>query len=283
MFMYAAGYSLSKRTNVPFFIDITSGFSRDVCNRQCELGRALITASIAPQVILTSPNIVGIVLRAAARRAAKRITRIARTYVVEPQSGGVDLLMRLRVAGRVILEGYWQDEAYFLLYQADLRAEFTPKDSVHLPTRELSVAVKACEAVCIHVRSYGEVYDLWRGLTNKELRLSAEYFREAVAQVRLRVPAARFFVFSDDIEWARSIFHGPEFRIIQQRECSSPWDVLWTMSLCRHHILSNSTFSWWGRWLKPSDDGLTIAPNDARWKTIFHTPPLPPRWRAFVL
>jgi hypothetical protein len=73
-----------------------------------------------------------------------------------------------------------------------------------------------------------------------------------------------FFVFSDDVPFAKQWLRGdPRFVVVDHNNEAAAHEDLRLMSLCRHHIIANSTFSWWGAWLNPFADKQVIAP--ARW------------------
>ena len=71
-----------------------------------------------------------------------------------------------------------------------------------------------------------------------------------------------FYVFSDDINWCREHFIGNEYHFVDCNNGLNSWRDLYLMSLCRHHINSNSTFSWWGAWLCEYDDKIVITPEE---------------------
>jgi hypothetical protein len=75
---------------------------------------------------------------------------------------------------------------------------------------------------------------------------------------------AKYYVFADEIEWARNNLHfnGPA-TFVSGSYGLKDYEELWLMSLCHHHIIANSTFSWWGAWLGERKDSLTICPK--RW------------------
>ena len=66
-----------------------------------------------------------------------------------------------------------------------------------------------------------------------------------------------FAVFSDDIEWCRSNFHGDKFVFVEDQK---DYEDLYYMSLCKHNIICNSTFSWWSAWLNNNADKKIISP-----------------------
>jgi hypothetical protein len=91
-----------------------------------------------------------------------------------------------------------------------------------------------------------------------------DYYREAIRHIAERVEQPRFFVFSDDIAWVKDnlIIDFPSHYVDHNHGTESYSDMR-LMSLCQHHIIANSSFSWWGAWLNPITDKIVIAPR--RW------------------
>ena len=93
-----------------------------------------------------------------------------------------------------------------------------------------------------------------------------------------KVKNPHFFIFSDDIEWARSNFNFIESPLTFIENNSDVVDF-WLMSLCRHNVLANSTFSWWAGWLNKNNSKFVIAPK--KWflnSTISTRDLIPKNW-----
>jgi hypothetical protein len=82
-------------------------------------------------------------------------------------------------------------------------------------------------------------------------------------RLRQAVPEARFFVFSDEPKWVTEILvlHCPDLVLVEHNRGENSFNDMRLMSLCRHHIIANSSFSWWGAWLNPNPDKIVIAPS----------------------
>jgi hypothetical protein len=89
------------------------------------------------------------------------------------------------------------------------------------------------------------------------------YYREALARLEARVGhEAELFVFSDDAPAAEQVLNFvPKSRLVLVRgDPQRPWEDMALMARCRHHVIANSSFSWWGAWLNPSADKVVVAP-----------------------
>jgi hypothetical protein len=93
--------------------------------------------------------------------------------------------------------------------------------------------------------------------------LSGEYYEAAMMRMRARFPHCTFFIFSDDAAYAREwVADRVGCVIVDHNDAATAHEDLWLMSMCRHHIIANSTFSWWGAWLNPRTDKCVTAPSE---------------------
>jgi hypothetical protein len=156
----------------------------------------------------------------------------------------------------VYLSGYWQTERYFSDIAEVLRSDFTPVEPLDAENALIDAKIAAVvNAVSVHVR---------RGdyLTSDKLETcSTDYYRRAAAFICERVEAPHFFVFSDDAEWTtKHLRLDAATTFVTANSSAHGFRDLRLMSRCRHHVIANSTFSWWGAWLNPSPDKIVAAP-----------------------
>ena len=104
------------------------------------------------------------------------------------------------------------------------------------------------------------------------------YYRRAIAEIRRRTGEAHFYVFSDDPEWCRANLPLDETAVfVDWNKKADSWQDMMLMSLCRHNIICNSTFSWWGAWLNNNPGKTVLAPD--RWFVSAPTPHInSPSW-----
>lgn len=156
----------------------------------------------------------------------------------------------------VYLEGYWQSEKYFAGIADVIREDLRPVVSLSNQYETFKRSIKQCVSVSIHIRR-GDYTTTSKA--NRYLKpCETIYYQTAMEYLTSRISNPVFFVFSDDIEWAKAnVKFG--FPMLYVEGNSTPEDLL-LMSHCQHHIIANSTFSWWGAWLNPSQDKIVIAP-----------------------
>lgn len=162
----------------------------------------------------------------------------------------------------VYLNGYWQSERYFSdmadLIREDLTFSSVPEGRNAALAREIG----SCQAVSLHVRRgdyvSNEIIHRIHGVC------SLDYYERAIALITSRVNNPVFFIFSDDPDWVREHFKLPyPTQIVGHNGPEHSYEDMRLMSLCHHHIIANSSFSWWGAWLNPSKDKIVVAPK--RW------------------
>lgn len=158
-----------------------------------------------------------------------------------------------------LLIGFWQTEKYFLPIEEAIRKDFVFKNPLDKLNSDLSKIIIGCEAVSLHVR---------RGdyANNKETHsfhgeCSVGYYLKAIETMRQKFPEMQLFVFSDDSDWARkNIVTDVPVTYIENNSGNSNYIDMQLMSMCKHNIIANSSFSWWGAWLNNNPVKIVIAP-----------------------
>jgi hypothetical protein len=160
------------------------------------------------------------------------------------------------------LIGFWQSENYFSHYASQLRKDLQITVHPSEDNAKLLSNILSCESVSLHIRrgNYVSVPSVYR----VHGTCSIDYYRLAVKYLKEKLKNPSFFVFSDDINWAKENFKGDDrFYFVDLNDASHDYEDLRLMMNCNHHIIANSTFSWWAAWLNPSPSKLVIAPS--RW------------------
>jgi len=168
----------------------------------------------------------------------------------------------LRLSDDCYLDGYWQSEKYFAEVQEAIRAEFAPREPLTGKSLELAETIRSVNAVSVHVRR-GD-YVSAPAISAMHGSCSLDYYQGAVARLATALPAPHFFIFSDDPDWVREHLKLPyAMTLVAHNGPDEVCQDLRLMSLCRHHIIANSSLSWWGAWLSGHPGKSVIAPK--RW------------------
>lgn len=168
----------------------------------------------------------------------------------------------------VYLVGYWQSEKYFKNIEEILRSELTIKHNQGPDNQAMSCLINQTESVSLHIRRGDYVSNPISYQAHGICSL--DYYRAAVETLTKTVKQPHFFIFSDDIEWAQEnlkLDH-PLTNVSNNGEVQD-YEDLRLISHCKHHIIANSSFSWWGAWLCSHSQKIVIAP-----KKWFNNPKL---------
>lgn len=248
MFQYAFGRALALRRGVPLRLDLSA--------YQAETKRGYgLNALNVLEAFPTEEEI---------RRAVTRPLDPAHPWwdqpvVKEPHFHYSDDVARVPSTGYVI--GYWQSERHFADIADLIRLEFTPRQPLTGANLDAARLIATRNAVSLHVRRGDYVSD--QTVNALHGICSLDYYRRAIAHVAERVEQPEFFVFTDDPAWVQAnLTVGFPARLIAHNG-KAPVEDLRLMALCRHHIIANSSFSWWGAWLAGRPGQVVCAPQ--RW------------------
>jgi hypothetical protein len=256
LFQYAAARRLAQARSAILKLDISAllDSNRPYALKHFNLVQAIATPADVGRFLGTSPP-------ALRRRVIDRFLPYARRRGLRERHCHFDPAI-LDAGGDVYLNGFWQSERYFADIADLLRRELTLQAPSDAENAALAERIGAVTAVSVHVRR-GD-YVAAPAATAVHGALPLTYYRAAAARVNATIPAARFFVFSDDAEWVQPHLRlGSPTTFVSHNGPESGHEDLRLMSLCRHHIIANSSFGWWGAWLGEHAGQLVITPH--RW------------------
>jgi hypothetical protein len=159
---------------------------------------------------------------------------------------------------RIYLDGYWQEETYFKEIENIIIKEFTLKKTSKTAEKIKNLIKGKNNPISIHIRR-GDYVSNPKILSQFGL-CSIDYYKKAIKYLNEKVDNPTFFVFSDDINWAKQNLKIKNTFFISNPKINEAEDIM-LMSQCKHHIIANSSFSWWGAWLSNNSDKIVIAPN----------------------
>jgi hypothetical protein len=251
MFQYAVGRTVSLlNNNSEFFLDV-SWFKKIKGNtqREYELGPFNIVEKFASKKEIAMLGGSFLSLRS-------KLGLFKSGYVREKGFDFDPNVMKL--TGDIYLDGYWQSERYFKDIESTIRGDFILKNPLSKNALEIYSQIKNTNSISVHIRRGDYVTD--PSTNDFHGVCSIDYYKRAQEILKNIVSSPHFFVFSDDIEWVKKniTFCGPVFFV---SGCRIPdYEEITLMSYCKHHIVANSSFSWWGAWLNPSREKIVIAP-----------------------
>lgn len=177
-------------------------------------------------------------------------------YIVEKDVSYKKVLER--ISGCCYLTGWFQNEDYFKEYREVILRELRPRERICISS-ELKTILKMDDTVSVHVRrgDYKKANNL----------LPMSYYERAVGIIKEKIGNPVFLVFSDDIQWVKEHLNlgGNAFYVTKEEQLKD-YEELLVMSKCKHNIIANSTFSWWGAWLNENKNKIVIGPR--KWFSI---------------
>jgi len=180
-----------------------------------------------------------------------------KTFVQEKQYNYDKKILNLK--GDRYYKGLWQTEKYFKSITAKIRKEFEFKEPL-LGKNAITVdKITAQNSLSLHIRRGDYLTsDVHKGISN------IRYYIKAIDLLKKRVKNPFLYIFSDDIDWVKQNFRFSLPSIyVDWNQGKNSYRDMQLMSLCKHNIIANSTFSWWGAWLNKNDQKKVIAP--AKW------------------
>ena len=257
LFQYAAGRALSHRHGVSLKLD-ASAFEQYPLRRY-SLAPFNIAADFAtPEEVahLTGAGRTGFRKRVSQLVYPRLLPRFRTVYKERHfhYDSGFEA-----VGKRVYLIGFWQSERYFIEVADLLRKELTFQHPPDPPNRLLCEQIDAVDAISVHVRRGDYVSNPSTSAFHGSC--SPAYYRAAVRHLAQGLSTPHVFAFSDDLAWVRAnlSLDLPVTYVMHNGEAKD-YEDLRLMGRCKHHVIANSTFSWWGAWLSDAPGKVVVAP-----------------------
>lgn len=259
MFQYAFGRALSCKLNTEVVVDssffnnindeVTTKRELDICNFQVTLREVSI-----PDLKSLKPfryRIVNAILYKLGLNCLQNSH-----YFFENQIGYNRSISRIK--NNCFISGYWQSYKYFNEFDEIIRNDFSFPSISNSNTLNVYSKINNSNSVSIHIRR-GDFLN--NSLNNIHAVCSLDYYNSAVKFIQSTEFNPFFFIFSDDIEWAKVNFKLESNCFFVDGSISkSSFQDLQLMSVCKHNIIANSSFSWWAAWLNANPKKVVVAP-----------------------
>lgn len=153
------------------------------------------------------------------------------------------------------INGYWQDERYFKDVERKVRETFVFRE-IDVENEVFGMEIKQRNSISLHIRR-GDYAEFGMSIIGKN------YYAHAVEYIKEKVETPFFYIFSDDPHEAENIAKelGIEYKLITHNRKENSYKDMFLMSCCRHNIIANSSFSWWGAWLGEQKGRIVICPD----------------------
>ncbi len=246
LFIYAFGYSLSQRFQTKVY------FSVHMHDRSFQL-------DVFPEVNISSTFLH--VRKSKLEKIKFKLLRLFSYPLNEHFGFSWRYLINFPSQKNVYLRGYFHSEKYFEMHKKDLikKLKFPPfKEEKNILLASKIATHK--ESVSIHVR-HGD-YLLPQNF-NFIGTLDFSYYELAIKKIKEKLDNPHFFIFSENIEYIKEKFaflNEENYTVVSHNTGEDSYNDMALMTLCRHHIIANSSFSWWGAYL--AESALIIAPKN---------------------
>lgn len=254
MFQYAFAKSQSLKRNQPFKLD-TKSFQWDKL-RDFELNVFSLDKKIATDLEIERARSSK---RSFLLKLLKRKQDSILTSVFLESSLNFD--KKASESSLLYFEGYWQSEKYFSMYENEIRTDFLMKIAPNEYYTKILAHVKQSLSVSVHFRRGDFVSDA--GTNEFHGLCDLDYYKRAILYIEKQYPSVTFFMISDDITWVKNEFGYAENIVFVENNQGPDFEDMRLMSQCKHNIIANSSFSWWGAWLNENKNKTVIAPE--RW------------------
>lgn len=161
----------------------------------------------------------------------------------------------LKLDGRYV-EGYWQSERYFSDIRGKIISAYQFPDFSTEQQKMYAQLMEDSLSISVHIRrgdylNYSYLQDI----------CTLDYYKKAMSYFRERYSGkVKFYVFTNDFVWAEEHFPEKDCCFVKGNEGTESFRDMQLMTLCKHNIIANSSFSWWGAWLNQNPDKIVIAP-----------------------
>lgn len=256
MFQYAVGRSLSERLGVEFKLDTHSFEVHEF------RGYGLCNFKIK-EVFATKEEVKEITRKDSDVSLFSKLFKKKNKYgpfLIQEKPLFVFNKRFLSLTDNVLLNGYWQNEKYFENIRDTLIEDFVLKEPMSDKSIELKKEIASSQSVSLHIRrgdyAHNEKVNRQYGLC------SLEYYKRAVDYLEKEVGGdLKFFIFSDEPQWAKENLEiNYPLVVVDHNGRDKDFEDMMLMSACKHQIIANSTFSWWGAWLNENKEKIVVTP-----------------------
>ncbi|MEI9933483.1 MAG: alpha-1,2-fucosyltransferase [Ferruginibacter sp.] len=154
------------------------------------------------------------------------------------------------------LKGYWQTEKYFKAIEEKIKKQFifpSLTDEENITTLK---KITATNSVSIHIRRGDYLH------SNRDWAMNIDYYKNAIQLINQKIQDPYFFIFSDDMNWVKENIILENVVFVDWNKKENSFIDMQLMSACKHNIIANSSFSWWGAWLNANPNKIVIAPDN---------------------
>jgi hypothetical protein len=258
MFQYAAAKSLAINRKTPLKIDLSflleNHLAQEFTYRKYELNKFAL--NIEPIGKNELDKFLG---KTKSSGLSHKLKNLINPYIIYEESNLDFDPSVLNLSSNTYLDGYFQSEKYFFNISDQIKIDFAFVGTLNGNNIKAIQKIKTSNSIAVHVRRSDYITNLSSSHFHGVCPL--EYYENAINYLKQKLEFPLFFFFSDDMEWTRENFKNLDNKVfVDINNSEAGYDDLRLISHCKHQIIANSSFSWWGAWLNDNPRKIVIAP-----------------------
>lgn len=177
------------------------------------------------------------------------------------------------------ISGYFACERYYADLLGKLREEVRFPESDNLKNHDLAEEMGNCQSVSMHIRRGDYLNEENKAMFGNIC--TDAYYEEAIKIIEETVENPHFYIFSDDVPYAKGKYAGKQYTIVDVNHGKDSFYDMWLMSRCKHNICANSTFSFWGARLNGNEGKIMIRPTIHKNSQTFRKDEMEKLWQGW--
>jgi hypothetical protein len=163
--------------------------------------------------------------------------------------------------GIIVYGGGWHSEKYYFNQEQQIRTAYRFNlEKLNELSKNITEQIGKTNSIAIHIRRGDYFLSDYHRKTYSDI-CTLDYYQKAIDLFSEKIEAPVFYIFSDDIKWVKENMEIPSAVFIEHNVKEDSWQDMYLMTQCQHHIIANSTFSWWGAWLCGNEKKIVVCPS----------------------
>lgn len=253
LFQYSFGLYLEKKYRNPSLYDIDiKRNDKNFTNRSLDIEKVGFYLNQAPKRDISKLKLFPNFLWRIERKLTLLFPQINRNFVVQNKPHDF-----VEISNNAYYDGYWQRYDFVDEVKDTLLENLKLNEAQKVKFKELLFDFNEYESISIHIRR-DDYINIPANAKIFEV-CDWNYYEQAIIYFKKKFLKPKFYIFTQDEKWAREHFIGDEFQFILG---NSAIDDMLLMSSCKHNIIANSTFSWWGAYINSNRNKIILFPKN---------------------